>query len=360
MPGEGEVQLDRILNLGEFEALASDALDPASFAYYSGGAGDEETLRDNVAAFRRWRLLPRVMRDVSEIDASTSFLGTPVPLPIGIAPTSQHALAHPDGEVATARAARKSGVLMCLSTLASRSLEDVAAVGDGPRWFQLYIHKDRGIAKNMIERACAAGYGAIVLTADLPVPGYRERELRNPIVYQDEFPYGNFAGTVEPGTDLTTLLDRVVDNSVTWADLEWVRSLSSVPVLVKGIVAPDDARRALDAGANGIVVSNHGGRQLDRSPASIDVLEAIVSAVDGRAEVYLDGGIRRGVDVVTALALGATGVFVGRPIIYALAAAGEPGVLRVFELLRAEFESALALVGVTSPDQVDPSYLWRS
>jgi 4-hydroxymandelate oxidase len=352
-------ELEHILNLNEFEALARDALSPEAFAYYAGGAGDEVTLRDNADAFRRRRLLPRVMRDVSLVDPSTEFLGQPVPLPIGIAPTSQQGFAHSEGEVATARAAREAGALMCLSTLSNRSLEDVAAVGEAPRWFQLYIHKDRGIAKSLIERACDAGYHAIVLTADLPVPGYRERELRHPVVYQGGFPYGNFAGSVAPGTDLTTLLDDIVDSTVTWAELEWVRALSRVPVLVKGIMAPDDARRAVDAGAAGIVVSNHGGRQLDLSPATIDVLEPIVDEVQDEAEVYLDGGVRRGVDVAIALSLGARGVFVGRPVIYALAAGGEPGVARVFELLRAEFESAMALLGVTRANELARGCVWE-
>jgi 4-hydroxymandelate oxidase len=351
-------RLAGIFNLGDLEALARQILSPSAFAYYSGGAGDEVTLKDNVAAFRRRKFRPRIMVDVSSIDTSTSFLGTPVPFPVGLAPTSQHRFAHPDAEVATARAAMEAGVLMCLSTIANRSLEDVAAVGEAPRWFQLYIHKDRGVSKAMVERAVASGYGAIVITADLPYPGHRERELRHPVVFgDDEVVFGNFAGLDTEGVTLLQLLDDVVNSNVTWADLEWVRGATELPVLVKGVMTGEDAALAIEHGASGVVVSNHGGRQLDRVPASIDVLEEVVAAVDGRGEVFLDGGVRRGTDVALALALGARGVFIGRPYLYGLAVAGEAGISRALELIRAEFENAMGLLGVAKVEELGPHHI---
>jgi (S)-2-hydroxy-acid oxidase len=350
--------LSRVFNLSDFEELARDNLSAPAYAYYAGGAGDEITVGENVEAFKRRRLRPRVMVDVSEIDTSSSFLGTPVPIPVGLAPTAQQRFAHPEGEVATARAAMEAGVLMCVSTIANRSLEDVASVGPAPRWFQLYIHKDRGISKAMVERAVAHGYRAIAITVDLPYPGYRERELRNPVVFEDELAFGNFEGIVETeGAELLRLLDDVVNTTVTWDDVAWVKDLSALPVLVKGVMTGEDAVLAAENGAEGVVVSNHGGRQLDRVPASIDVLEEVVNAVAGRGEIYLDGGVRRGVDVALALALGAQGVFMGRPYLYALAAAGEAGILRALELLGAEFANAMGLLGVTNVKELNRAHV---
>jgi len=347
-----------VFKLDDFEELARETLSSSAFAYYAGGAGDEITLQDNISAFRRRRLRPRVMVDVSMIDPSTSFLGTPLPIPVGLSPTAQHRFAHPEGEVATSRAAKEAGVLMCISTIANRSLEDVAAVGASPRWFQLYIHRDRGISKAMVERAVAAGYRAIVITADLPYPGYRERELRHPVVYEGEAAFGNFAGIVDSeGAELLQLLDEVVNTTVTWDDVEWVRELSGLPVLIKGILTGEDAALAVEHGAAGVVVSNHGGRQLDRVSASVDVLEEVVQEVSGRCEVYLDGGVRRGTDVAIALALGAQGVFIGRPYLFALAAAGEAGILRALELLSAEFVNALGLLGATHVRQLKRTHV---
>ena len=345
-------------SLNDIEQLAREVLSPAAFAYYSGGAGDEVTLKDNVAAYRRRKLRPRVMTDVSSIDTSTTFLGTPVPFPVGLAPTAQGSLAHPDGEVATARAAKEAGVMMVLSTIASRSLEDVAAVGEAPRWFQLYIHKDPGVTKALIERAVAEGYKAIAVTADLPYPGHRERELRHPIVFTEEDQvFGNFTELVTTGAPLLQLLDDVINNNVTWADLDRVRSACDLPVLLKGVMTGEDAAIAVEHGVAGVVVSNHGGRQLDRVPASIDVLEEVVEAVAGKAEVFIDGGVRRGTDVALALALGARGVFMGRPYLYGLAVAGEAGVLKALEMIRTEFENAMGLLGVSSVAELDRSHV---
>jgi isopentenyl diphosphate isomerase/L-lactate dehydrogenase-like FMN-dependent dehydrogenase len=347
-----------IFKLADFEALARESLSPEAYAYYAGGAGDEITLKENIEAFRRYRLRPRVLIDVERVDASTKILGTSVAMPVGLAPTALNGLAHPEGEVATARAAARANVLMCLSTMSSHSLEDVAAVAKGPMWFQLYVHKDRGISKWMLERAAAGGYGAIVLTADLPYPGNRERELRHPIESVGPEELGNFTGIAEVHAgDFMELLEGVINASVTWGDLEWIQSVSGLPLIVKGLVTGEDASRAVEQGAAGVVVSNHGGRQLDRSIATIDALEEVVQAVAGRAEVYVDGGVRRGVDVVTALALGAHAVFIGRPYLFALAADGEDGVVRALELLRWEIENAMGLLGATTVAGIERSHV---
>lgn len=338
------VGLDGILRLDEFQTLAETVMDPAAYAYYAGGAADEITLHENEAAFVRRRLRPRVLVDVADVDPSTAMLGEYVTMPVALAPNAAHMLADPEGECATARAAHAAGVLMCLSTFSNRSMEDVAAASPSPKWFQLYIHKDRGIAKEMIARAAAARYRAIVLTVDLPVAGYRERELRTPV----EWGHGHAAPNLPVDTEgksMTELLDGLVNASVTWDDLEWIRSSAGMPLIVKGIVTGEDAALALEHGADAVVVSNHGGRQLDRVPATIDVLEEIVDAVGGRGEVYLDGGVRRGTDVVTALALGARAVFVGRPYLFALALGGQRGVELCLQLLKAEVVNAMALLG---------------
>jgi 4-hydroxymandelate oxidase len=333
------VAVTTIANLREFEALARARLSPAAFAYFAGGSWDEQTLRENEAAFARRRLLPRVLVDVANVDPSTSILGQPVALPLGFAPAANQVLAHGEAEVIPARVAANRRLLYCLSTFSNRALEDVARVGRGARWFQLYVQKDRGRSAEMVQRAAAAGYGAIVLTVDLPSAGYREREIREPL------PGGTALPNIGNAEAFSGAYAELVDPSFAWPDVAWLRGLSDLPLVIKGILDPADAGRAVEHGAAGIVVSNHGGRQLDRSPAGIDALEPVVDAVAGRAEVYLDGGVRRGTDIVTALALGAKAVFIGRPYLYALAAAGEAGVLRCVEILEAELRIAMQLLG---------------
>ena len=335
--------LERLLRLDEFEALARERLDPAAYDYYAGGAGDEITIARNRESFENKVLIPRVLVDVSSIDPRTTLLGTEVSMPVGLAPNAAQGLADPEAECATARAAAAAGILMCLSTFSSRSMEDVAASSEGPKWFQLYVHKDRGIAKEMIERAVACGYKAIVLTVDLPVGGYRERELSNPFRSDQLQAFPNLSVDTR-GKSILELLSGLVNDSLTWDDIEWIRTAAGVPLIVKGILDKADAKRCAEVGVDAVWVSNHGGRQLDRSPATIDVLEEIVTAADG-CEVYLDGGVRRGVDAVTALALGARAVFIGRPYLYALAAAGEDGVGRCLALMRAELTNAMAFLG---------------
>lgn len=330
--------------LREFEDLARDRLSPEAFAYYAGGSFDEHTLRENEAAFGRRVLLPRVLVDVSTVDLSTTLLGAPVAAPIGLAPAALQGLAHPEGEVLAASAAGRAHLIYCLSTFSSRSLETVAAVERGVRWFQLYVLRDREKTRRLVERAVTAGFRALVLTVDLAAPGYRDRELARPV----RGAVTGSVGALEGGDEFLEAIGAEVDPSLDWDDLAWVRSLSDLPVVVKGILDGDEAARAVDAGAAGIVVSNHGGRQLDRAPASLDALEEVVAGVAGRAEVYLDGGVRRGTDVVTALALGARACFIGRPYLFALAAGGEAGVARCLEILAEETRVAMALLGATS------------
>ncbi|HEY7802318.1 MAG TPA: alpha-hydroxy acid oxidase, partial [Dehalococcoidia bacterium] len=275
-----------ILNLRDFEDVARERLEPGAFAYFASGSADQVTLRGNEAAFARRRLRPRVLVDVSALDTSTTLLGTPVALPFGVAPTALHGLAHEDGECATARAAALAGVMFCASTRSSRSLEGIADACAGPRWFQLYTQDNDGPrTEALIRRAAAAGYSAIVLTVDLAAPARREAELRLGFSFTEQ-PSGNLASVVGD--------DDAPPVRFTWDNLRWLRDVSRLPLVLKGIMTSEDARLAVEYGADAVWVSNHGGRQLDRVSASIDVLEEIVAAVDGRAEVYLDGGVRRG------------------------------------------------------------------
>jgi 4-hydroxymandelate oxidase len=343
-PEREPIELGRIATLTDFEAPARGRLHPAAWAYYAGGGWDGVTLRDNAEAWKRFRFRPRVLVDVSALDLSTTLLGSPVSMPIGIAPAALHGMAHPDGELATTRAATAAGVANVVSTVASRSIEEVAeASGPGLRWFQLYVQRDRSLSRALVQRAEAAGYRAIVLTVDLPVLGYRDDLFR--IGFDPgTLAYGNFAGMAGSGVDLDDLLDmRSV--GLTWDTLAEIRSWSSLPLVLKGILTADDARLAVEHGAAAVWVSNHGGRQLDRAPAAIEMLDDVVEAVGGRAEVYLDGGVRRGTDVVTALAMGARAVFTARPLLYALACAGEPGVSKALAILREETGRAMSLVG---------------
>jgi 4-hydroxymandelate oxidase len=331
---------DELLNVWDYERAAEARLDPAAFGYFAGGANDEWTLGENLAAFRRWVLRPRVLVDVSGTTAATTVLGSEVSLPLLVAPMAFQREAHPDGERAMARGAAAAGTIMCVPTLATASIEEVAeAAPGGVRWFQLYWGPDRGKVQDLVERAEAAGYRAIVITVDLPEVGRRERDLR---------------------TGFESQLVDVVDNSLSWRDLDWLRSLSSLPLLVKGILTAEDAALACDAGAEGVVVSNHGGRQLDGVAASLDALPEVVEAVGDRAEVLMDGGIRRGTDVVKALALGARAVLAGRAPLWGLAVDGAEGVERVLGLLREEVALALALSGCASAAEVTRAHVARA
>lgn len=359
------------LNLFEYEQLASERLSQMALDYYASGAWDEVTLRDNRVAFERFKLCPRVLVDVSDRNLATKVLGQPLHMPLLIAPMAFQCLAHPQGEIATAKAAASTGVGMVLSTLSTKSIEEVATVSHdtnlySPQWFQLYIHKDKGLTRALVERAYAAGYKALCITVDAPVLGRRERDKRNEFALPLGMQVANLTNISELNiphkegeSGLFTYFAEQLNPAVTWNDLEWLKSLCPLPLVLKGILRADDAARAVECGAKGIVVSNHGGRQLDGAIASLDALAEVVKAVDGRAEVLLDGGIRRGTDILKALALGAKAVLVGRPVLWGLAVAGEAGVAHVIEILRDELDVAIALSGCASVEKIDSSLLLR-
>jgi len=339
------------INVFEYEALAQAKMNPAFWDFYQGGSDDEVTLRANRTAFERIRLRPRVLVDVSAgaLNMRTTVLDTPVSMPILVAPTALHSMAHPEGECATAQGAGMANTLMIASTTATRSIEEIAQAASGPLWFQLYVYPSFQVAEKLVRRAEAAGYRAIVLTVDLPYLGNREKDRHNNVTIPPEpFYEANFVDVEEKGQPWVPL---------TWESLSWLRSITSLPILVKGILTAEDAVLAVEHGVTGIIVSNHGGRQLDTALASIDALPEIVEAVTGRCEVYIDGGIRRGTDILKALALGARAVLVGRPILWGLAANGAQGVFQVLEILRKELELSMALAGRPTLDSIDRTLL---
>ena len=344
--------MDRtLLTLDDAERLAEQIVDPAAWGYIAGGAGDERTLRWNREAFSRCRLRFRVLVDVSDVVTETTVLGIPVSMPVLVAPMAYQAIAHQEAELATAKGAADAGTLMCLSTVATATPADVAASApDAPRWLQLYVFKDRSVSEEIAAQAVEAGFGAIVLTADLPVVGVRDREIRTRFDTPEADVPAYRAARERMASDDPAL--QLLDAGVEWGYVAELRERFGVPVVVKGLVTAEDARLACEHGAAAVVVSNHGGRQLDGSIASLEALPEVVEAVAGRAEVYLDGGVRRGTDVVTALALGARAVLVGRPVLYGLALGGAKGVSQVLEILRDEVENALALLGCRSPAEV--------
>jgi isopentenyl diphosphate isomerase/L-lactate dehydrogenase-like FMN-dependent dehydrogenase len=332
------------LNVWDYEQLAAHMLEPGPHGYYAGGAGDEVTLRDNVRAYRRWQLRPRVLVDVAGCTTATTVLGHDVSMPLLVAPVAFQRVAHPDGEVGMARAAHATGTLMTLSTLSTTPPEQVAETGVA-RWFQLYVFRDEGLTRELVERARAAGFTALVLTVDTPVLGRRERDHRTGFAIPPEITVAAFgSGGITPAEAFAQMSE-----SVSWHDVERLVAEAGLPVLVKGVLTAEDARLACEHGAAGIVVSNHGGRQLDGVAATIDALPEVVEAVDGRVEVLVDGGVRRGGDVIKALALGARAVLAGRAPLWGLAVGGEAGARHVLELLRAEILLALKLVGCASP-----------
>jgi isopentenyl diphosphate isomerase/L-lactate dehydrogenase-like FMN-dependent dehydrogenase len=345
-----ENAVERALNVFDYERLAEEKLDPDAYGYFAGGAGDEVTLRANVEAFRQLRLRPRVLADVSEVSTGATVLGHDVSLPVLVAPVAFQRLAHPEGEVATARAAARAGTIFCLSTVATAGPKEIA---DGTRWFQLYVFKDRGFTRSLVEKAVDAGFSAILLTADTPHLGYRERDHRTGFRVPAEL-VPSLAGhdLLTPEETFASMAD-----DLSWRDVEGFAAMSRLPVLVKGVLTSEDALLACESGAAGVVVSNHGGRQLDGVPATIEALPEVVDAVAGRVPVLMDGGIRRGTDVIKALALGADAVLAGRPFVWGLAAGGEEGVTHVLELLRAELELGLALLGCRSPADVTRAHV---
>ena len=345
------------LNLDELEAAARERLPAMAFGYYVGGADDELAVRGNVAAWRRRQLHYRVLVDVARRDLSTTVLGQPLALPVMIAPTAYHKLAHPDGEVATARAAAALGTTMIVSTLSTTAIEDIAATG-ASLWFQLYVYRDRDATAALIERVERAGCKALVLTVDAPLIGRRERDVRNGFGLPPDLRMENLHGAhaqVPPATGdsgLAAWVSSNLDPSLSWKDLAWLRSVTRLPILLKGVVRADDARRAVDHGVAGVVVSNHGGRQLDAAPATIDALPAVADAVADQITVLVDGGVRRGSDIIKALALGARAVLLGRPVLWGLAVDGAAGVGAVLGHLRGELDLAMALCGCPTVDSI--------
>ena len=357
----------RPLNIAEFEVAAKALLTQMAFDYIAGGSGDQVTLAANREAFARWRIIPRVLTGVLDPVISTTVLGQPLNLPVMLAPVGFHRLAHTDGETATARAARDAGTILVSSTASTYSLEEVAPQA-GTWWFQIYVFRDREITRHVVQRAEHAGASALVVTVDTPLVGRREADLRNRFALPDGVTWANFAGSdyafmhdvAEHGSSLAAYISSSFESALRWTDVEWLTSITDLPIVLKGILHPADARHAVEHGARSIIVSNHGGRQLDGAIASLDALPGIVEAAGSDVEVLLDGGVRRGTDVIKALALGARAVLIGRPYIWGLAVGGANGVLAVLDLLSAELKLDLALCGVPSVREIDSSLLARA
>lgn len=378
------MNLQRLYNIADLRSAARKRLPRVIFEFVDGGAQDEITLRANSADFARYAFRPRMLTDISERSTATTILGAPAAFPVVLAPTGLAGITHRRGELPASRAAAAAGVPYCLSCMSTCSIEDIAAASSVTRWFQLYVLRDRELTRTFIERAKAAGCRALVLTVDTKVQGPRERDMRNGFTVPPRFSldtlldfalhwrwlldvglgprvtYGNFAGSAlstNEAMTITRFIGGQFDPSVSYKDLEWFKNAWGGPVAVKGILTGEDARAAVDHGADAIIVSNHGGRQLDGAMSSIRALPEVADAVGDRAEVILDGGVRRGSDIVKALCLGARACMIGRAWLYGLAAGGEPGVARSLEILRHEFDLAVALLGRTGVDQLDRSCL---
>ncbi len=355
----GAVDLERLLALSDIEAAARPRLSSMAWAYVSGGSGDEVTVRWNREAFERLVLRPRNLIDVSTLDTRVTLLGQTLPHPILLAPTGYHRLFHPEGERATARGAGEAEALLVVSSSATTPVEDIARAARGPLWFQLYVQEDRGFTRALVQRAEAAGCQALCLTVDAPVAAPRGRERHDPFLLPPGIeaamnPLSNQARRAGQEADQ---LRRYRRFPVTWKDVEWLRSFAKVPLLLKGILHPDDAALAVANGAAGVIVSNHGGRYLDSGPATVDALPAVADRIAGRIPVLMDGGIRRGTDALKALARGARAILIGRPYVYGLATGGAAGVKRVVDLLRIELETAMALTGRPTLASIDRTLL---
>ena len=350
-----------IADLMQFEPLARQRLSQMAYDYVRSGGADEITMRENRLAFERLRFSPRVLTDVSQLDTRISLFGAELEHPIMLAPIAYHRLYHSEGELGTARGASAAGAAMVISTFTTTAIDEIARNTRAPIWFQLYVQRDRAFTKDMVQRAVAQGAKAVCLTVDTPVLGCRYGQLSFALPSDLECVHlrGLNLKSSVPTHSMGGIYDPIFDPSFNWRDLEWLRNVAGVPVLLKGVLSPEDARRAIDYGVDGIIVSNHGGRNLDFLPATIDALPHIAEATAGRIPVLLDSGIRRGTDVLAALALGAKAVFLGRPYIYGLAIAGARGVERVIQILRDEFKRAMALTGRRSIAEIDDSVLWN-
>ena len=350
-----------IADVTQFEPIARRRLSKMAYDYVRSGGGDEITMRENRLGFERLQLAPNVLVDVSQLDTRISLFGAELESPILLAPVAYHRVYHRDGEIATARGANAAGAAFVISTFTTTSIDEIARNTQRPIWFQLYVQRDRAFTKDMVQRAVAAGCTAVCLTVDTPVLGCRYSQLSFGLPKGLECVHLRGLNLSAPApahnTQRGRIFDPIFDPSFNWKDLEWLRSVAGVPVIVKGVINPEDGKRAVECGADGIIVSNHGGRNLDTVPSSIDALPRVAEAVSGRIPVMLDSGIRRGTDVLAALALGAKAVFIGRPYIYGLAAGGAKGVERVITILRDELERAMALTGRCSIAEIDSSVL---
>ncbi len=345
----------------DFEAIARERLPRPVYSYIAGGAGDEISLRRNRSCFDDMLLKPRILRDVSRLDTSTELFGQPQRYPILLAPAAYQRMFHPEGELGAARAAGAAGVTLVVSTMATTAVEEIAAAAAAPLWYQLYVQKDREFTRDLVARAEAAGCRALCVTVDTPVLGTRNRETRERFALAPDLERPNLRGcaAAEAGHfDESGVYGALFDPTLTWKGVEWLRGIAKVPVLLKGVLSPEDAALAVEHGADGIIVSNHGARNLDTTPSTIEALPGAVEAVAGRIPVLLDGGVRRGTDVVKALALGARAVCIGRPYLWALAAGGAAGVELLLKILVAELKTAMALCGTVDLAAIDRSVLW--
>ena len=352
-----------VVNCHELEALARERLTPQAYAYVAGGSGDEHSLRWNVEAWSRIRLAPRFLVDVSSIDTTLRLLGHDLASPVLLAPTASHRLFHPDGELETVRGAAAAEAVYVQSTLGTVGVDEVGAAATGPWWFQVYIQRDRGFTADLVARAEDAGASALVLTIDLPVLGARDTDRRNSLGLPAGVEYANLRGLDLVPDELPParrVYNPHLDSTVTWRDVDWLASVARVPVVLKGVLRADDARRCLDHDVAAVVVSNHGARNLDTVPATVEALPGVVGAVDGRLPVLVDGGIRRGTDVAKALILGATAVLIGRPYVWGLAVHGADGVKLVVDMLRTELEMAMGLLGAPTLADLEADLLWAA
>jgi lactate 2-monooxygenase len=358
------------VRLADLARQIQQTADPTAIAYVFGGAGTEDTMRANEAAFRRWRIVPRMLRDVSERDLTVTVLGTELPAPLALAPIGVQTVVHRDGELAVARAAAAVGLPMAVSTVSASTMEEIAAAGGGPKWFQLYWPNDRELAASFLARAERAGYRAVIVTLDTFLPGWKPRDLQG--AWQPFLEGVGIANYIsdpvfrarlakppeeDPQATVGEFVGQFSNSRLTWEDLDFLRSRTTLPIALKGILHPDDARAAREHGVDAVIVSNHGGRQLDGAIASLDALPAIVDAISGELEVLLDSGVRSGADVFKALALGADAVLLGRPYLWGLAAGGEPGVLAVLRAVLAELDLTIGLSGHTRPAELDAGAL---
>ena len=354
-----QFQVDGLVSLIEFEEQAQNRMSEMAAAYVAGGAADELTLRANVEDWKRIRLKPTALVDVSELDLTTEVCGQKLDLPVMLAPAAFHRLCHPEAELATVAGANQARTSLVLSSYSTEAVESVTAAAQQPVWFQLYTQSDRELTRDMVQRAEAAGCKALCVTVDTPVLGARHRESRSQFKLPADFRLPNLnLGAVSHRPPRGAIYSELLNPRLTWKDIERLRSIAKTPVLLKGIMNPEDALRAADSGVAGLMISNHGARNLDTLPSTCEALPRIAEKLQGRLPIIVDGGIRRGTDVLKAIALGARAVMIGRPYLYGLALAGSAGVARVVEILKTELQMAMALTGRTSIAQIDRSVLW--